>query len=551
MLKLIASFVVYFLEVTLSTFVLGVALGFSRPFAFAAALWLAFLLFPPFNFVFGLQGWLGTAPLYGHTLVLSNLLLVAFIRIGTPTTAHLGFMSELVRNWLLASCIFLLVLLIVLVAPFYNGGLLIGTFLLAGVIFLSSRSFEQMLWRAGAGMYVLACAGAFHFYEFLAGAKASSARFSDAETNLLQMRWPGELSASLLVDARTWLCGAGLLCDRLSQWPGALTGSLWLQAAIIFGGIAIAIRVPPPLSRIGLLWSALWVGLLLVWIAVSLGAVGPFPFAPIYFYLMMYPFWAFFSLFSGQTLIEAIKARLAPRARPLDRRWGAAALCAAALALLALFHASPRHVLDWRSPLRRVNTPITEILRQEISLRPGQSYRGSVATLIGAPESPLRRQLLENPEQPLRPSDFESFLRTLAIATGSTHDLLDLWWADIPTLSEYGQGRPKELMFYVTGILNSIADPPDYNFAFPRLANVDLLRAMGVRFVVTDLSLPSDQAVVRHTMPLKGDVDLYLYELPNPNVTGFSPLKVSGQITPSQLLQRIRSEIARIRGIRG
>ena len=51
MLKLVMSFLVYFLEVTLSTFALGMALGFSRSFAFVASLWLAFLLFPPFNFV--------------------------------------------------------------------------------------------------------------------------------------------------------------------------------------------------------------------------------------------------------------------------------------------------------------------------------------------------------------------------------------------------------------------------------------------------------------------------------------------------------------------
>jgi hypothetical protein len=70
--KQVFSFIVYFTEVTWSTFVLGQALGFSRPFAFAASLWLAVLLFPPFNFVFGLQGWLATIPPYGHMLTLNN-----------------------------------------------------------------------------------------------------------------------------------------------------------------------------------------------------------------------------------------------------------------------------------------------------------------------------------------------------------------------------------------------------------------------------------------------------------------------------------------------
>ena len=54
----------------------------------SASLWLAFLLFPPFNFVYGLQGWLATNPPYGHTLALSNLILVAFIRIGAEVRQH-------------------------------------------------------------------------------------------------------------------------------------------------------------------------------------------------------------------------------------------------------------------------------------------------------------------------------------------------------------------------------------------------------------------------------------------------------------------------------
>src|SRR5262245_51599301 len=48
-LKIVISFIIYFFEITLSTFALGVTLGFSRPFSFVSALWLAFLLFRPFN----------------------------------------------------------------------------------------------------------------------------------------------------------------------------------------------------------------------------------------------------------------------------------------------------------------------------------------------------------------------------------------------------------------------------------------------------------------------------------------------------------------------
>jgi hypothetical protein len=543
--KQVISFIVYFVEVTASVFLLGVVLGFSRLFAFVGALWLAFLLFPPFNFVYGLQGWLATNPIYGHTLTLSNLLLVAFIRIGAESPTAPGFGRRLVRNWLLASCIVLLVLLIVLAAPFYNGGMLVGTFLLTGVIFLSSQSVSQMLWRLAAGVYVLACCAALGFPGFFAGAQAYSARFSGAEGRLLQFHWPAEFSSELIAGARQGLCAWGVVCDRMAQWPLALTGSYWLQLSIIVGAIAVAIRMSPPLARVGALFAALWLALLTIWIGASLGVVAAPPLSAPYFYLMMYPFWAFFSLYSGVFLIELVTARLPPRAQLADPRWACVALCVAAVALIPLYHADISRVFRWSGSQVRTETPITQALERDIALRPGQAYRGSVATLLGSPGSPLRHQLLENAERPLMPNDFEIFLQRLAIDTGSTHDLFDLWWLDIPTLSEYGQGLSKALVFYLSNVLNAPADTHDLHFGLPRLANFDILRAMGVRFIITDLQLRANRARMTQVLPLRGGIALYLYELSDPNVAGFSPLKLSGPISPAELLRRIGSEPAR------
>src|SRR5262249_54081502 len=233
LLKRVASLVVYFLEVTLSTYALGVTLGFSRPFSFTSSLWVALLLFPPFNFIFGLAGLLGTCPVYGHTLALSNLLLIAFSHIGAPLPAGWHFGRRLLVSWLLATGILLLVLLIVLAAPFYNGGLLIGTFLLTGVLFVASISREQMLWRAAAGAYVAACCLALHFPAFFTGAQAASARFSGAADNAM----------AVYTSPASVLCAAwGLFCDRLENWPGALTGSHWLIVSIVLGAIAAAVR---------------------------------------------------------------------------------------------------------------------------------------------------------------------------------------------------------------------------------------------------------------------------------------------------------------------
>jgi hypothetical protein len=534
--KQVVSFTIYFTEVTLSAFALGWALGFSRPFAFAASLWLAVLLFPPLNFVFGLQGWLATNPPYGHTLTLSNLLLVALINIGAERHAKRSFGYRLAFNWLLASCIFLLILLSVLAAPFYNGGMLLGSLLLAGIIFFSSTSYQQLLWRLAAGIYVLGCCVALHFPEFFAGARDYSARFSGPETFLPAFHWSTEFDPDLIARARDELCAWGLLCDRLTQLPLALTGSRWLQLAIILGGIVVAIRTQPPLARIGALFSVLWTVLMLGWIGVSLGIIAALPVSPLYVYLMMYPFWAFFSLYPVVTLLEISTAGA-------GARWAPAFICAAALAFVALLDSGRADLFKQRDRQPHSGSPIIEVLEREISLRPGQAFRGSVATLLGSPASPLRQRLLENADRPLKPGEFEKFLQRLALDTGSSHDLLDLWWRNIPTLSEYGQGLSKPLMFYVANVLNAPQDAQDLNFALPRLANIDVLRAMGVRFAVTDLALPPPASLAR-TVPLKDGIDLYLYELPHPNIAGFSPLKVSGEISSAELLQRIRANPA-------
>jgi hypothetical protein len=216
----------------------------------------------------------------------------------------------------------------------------------------------------------------------------------------------------------------------------------------------------------------------------------------------------------------------------------------AALALIPLFRAELSRVFKWERSQIPAPTPITQTLARDIALRPGQSYRGSVATLLGAPGSPLRQQLLENAERPLKPGEFERFLQKLAIDTGNAHDLLDLWWLDIPTLSEYGQGLSKPLLFFVSNVLDARADGHDLNFAIPRLANIDVLRAMGVRFLVTDLQLQANRARLTQVMPLRDGLDLRLYELANPNLAGFSPSKLSGQIGARELLRRIDADPA-------
>jgi hypothetical protein len=115
-----------------------------------------------------------------------------------------------------------------------------------------------MLWRVAAGIYVLACCAALGLSDFFTGAQAYTARFSGIDRLPLQFHWPAEFPPEVIANARQGLCAWGVVCDRLAQWPLALTGSYWLQLSIVAGAIAVAIRARPPLARIGALFAALW-----------------------------------------------------------------------------------------------------------------------------------------------------------------------------------------------------------------------------------------------------------------------------------------------------
>jgi hypothetical protein len=540
--KFVLSMVVYFLEVTVSCFVLGRALGFSQSFSFAAALWLVILLFPPFNFVFGLQGWLATSPQWGHTLAMSNLILTLFLLIGKRAWSERGLVRACAINGALATGMLVLLLLCLLAAPFYSAATMSGTILLCAVILLSSSNRGQAFWRIGAGLYVLAICQALGMFEFFVAAKSVTARFTghgNSEVFFPQVHWPIEFSHATLAAASEWLCAAGVACSRLPA-RGALTGSYWLHVAIIVGGIAVWSRMPRPLSRVGSWFALLWASLLVFWLLCSFGIVSDVVFSPVYFLVTMLPFLAFFSLFSLWLVVRFLALRVmafAPRVVAVRGTWAsplalpiAIMACASAMAwgygaLLARKAPAVSYFVERGAFDVRKSGSIVDRLRHEIALHPGERFRGSVATILGAKGGSLRKALGLPDTTPLAPGQYEDFLNKVRAATGNDHDLFDLWWFDIPTLSEYAQGISRQFMFYVTNFLSDSGDPRDVGFAFPRVANIDVLRAMGVRFVIIDRAL-SDSRVALLVEESVGGAELYLYEITNPNLGTYSPVEV-------------------------
>src|SRR5262249_46031010 len=186
----------------------------------------------------------------------------------------------------------------------------------------------------------------------------------------------------------------------------------------------------------------------------------------------------------------------------------------------------------------RESSAIVDRLRQEIVLQPGAVFRGSVATILGAKAGSLRKALDLPDAAPLAPGQFEIFFNKVRAATGNDHDLLDLWWFGIPALSEYAQGISRQFVFYLSNFLSDPGDPNEVSVAFARRLNIEVLRTMGVRFIVIDRVVSDARATLLLTESI-GGAELYLYQLARPNLGNYSPI----EFEVNSGLERLRKNV--------
>src|SRR5262249_4301969 len=156
------------------------------------------------------------------------------------------------------------------------------------------------------------------------------------------------------------------------------------------------------------------------------------------------------------------------------------------------------------------STAITDVLREEIAIKPGSPFNGLVATIDGFEgRSSVTWQQLH------------AYDRAIWVATGNDHRMSGLWYYSIPTLFQYGSFRSPAYYLVLTDFFTRPTDLRERGGLVLTQIHEPMMRLLGVRYVITDTDAGIGKTVAEVPMP-EGS-SLRLIELPDVNSGNYSP----------------------------
>ena len=187
-------------------------------------------------------------------------------------------------------------------------------------------------------------------------------------------------------------------------------------------------------------------------------------------------------------------------------------------------------------------TPLVDTLISRCALKPGDSWRGSVASFTGVASADKGSSW----------PDIAGYDVTLWQKTGNDHRAMGLWWYGIPSLFTYNQYMNPEYYYLMTRLFASERDSQMRNIVVLTKPDARLLRLFGVRYILTNKELSAEQPVhlIQRYMPWddlpnaaaksSGRLPLLLYEIDRPNLGNYSPTRALVEATAVGSLARIQ-----------
>jgi hypothetical protein len=312
-------------------------------------------------------------------------------------------------------------------------------------------------------------------------------------------------------------------------------GAMWIGLALV--GVALAVRQPDRTLRMTglsvLVAIVLFAGYGTIYL-MSSSWVFPYP---IYFEFFIWPYYALFAAYAVRELLDHFAPRLRKAYPVANERFkqalqsplrviGFSAVAGAVLGVLLASHPFEIRPNDLIRP--PTDTLITKALSAESGIAPGARFRGYAAELtgFGGPDGPPTDWFR------LLPETNEAFLKF-----GNTHRIPYLWRFAIPTIEAYSQAVEPAIYGVLSRLLDRPQDGQVRNITIVTLANIPLLESLGVRFLIADYSLPPPARLAAQLVV--PPMSHLVFELPDPNYGGYSPIEVVTARDASDLLRRI------------
>jgi hypothetical protein len=202
---------------------------------------------------------------------------------------------------------------------------------------------------------------------------------------------------------------------------------------------------------------------------------------------------------------------------------------------LALVHLS----LGIRQNVPTAHNPsLRDYLRENASIALGKPFRGYAATIWVDKNG----EFSTGPDDAgLQDSRRYVYSRDYFRARyGEIFTETDLWRSDIPTFEEYGEWTSVQAHAFAARLLMPAGFRVHSNYLRVFTIDSTVLRAVGVRYILTDAEALDEAAILRGSVSAPGAPTIRLFELINPNLGTFSPTHFVKATTADEIAQRIR-----------
>lgn len=161
-------------------------------------------------------------------------------------------------------------------------------------------------------------------------------------------------------------------------------------------------------------------------------------------------------------------------------------------------------------------TPVTKFLAQRLALKPGALFRGRIASVAG---SDFEREWVSTPFITQHNYDAMNLF-----FSGNDHRMYGLWYHDIPTLFESNQFSSPFFHLVNARLLNAPGSRDTRSYETQSVPNWRIMELLGVRYLLSDKLIRNSELVFQYK--LTEGRNLFIYSLPNANLSGYSVTEV-------------------------